>query len=165
VDKIRVTSDADDNLRVDPDPGTLLANDVDLNPVGVTVVGSAYTNSSFSTARPATTALYAYDVATSPDQVLLQTPPNNGTLTMPRSVDVDLNVDVGFDIAGADNWGYLAGTLEGRDGARLYRVDVLTGKTRSLGRIGEDPLTITGLAAVQDGADVFDEWSNRGDGD
>jgi hypothetical protein len=25
VDKIRVTSDADDNLRLDPDPGSLLA--------------------------------------------------------------------------------------------------------------------------------------------
>jgi hypothetical protein len=165
VDKIRVTSDADDNLRVDPDPGTLLANDVDLNPAGVTVVGSAYTNSSFSAARPATTALYAYDVAASPDQVLLQTPPNSGTLTMPRSVGIDLGADVGFDIAGQDNGAYVAGTPEGRDGARLYRVDVLTGKTRSLGRIGDGAVTITGLAAVQDGADVFDRWSDGGDDD
>jgi hypothetical protein len=157
VDKIRVTSDADDNLRVDPDPGTLLANDVDLNPAGVTVVGSAYTNSSFSAAKPATTMLLAYDVASSPDQVLLQAPPNNGTLTMPRPVDVDLGVDVGFDIAGSENWGYVAGTPEGKSGARLYRVDVTTGKTRSLGRISDDPVTITGLAAVQDGA----PWAGR----
>jgi hypothetical protein len=154
VDKLRVTSDADDNLRVDPDPGTLLVNDADLNPAGVTVVGSAYINSSFSATRPATTALYAYDVASSPDQVWLQTPPNNGTLTMPQAVDMNLGSDVGFDIAGGENVGYVAGTPEGKNGARLWRVDVLTGKTRSLGRIGDDPVTITGLAAVQDGADL-----------
>jgi hypothetical protein len=47
VDKIRVTSDADDNLRLDPDPGSLLAKDTSLTPAGVTVVGSAYTSSSF----------------------------------------------------------------------------------------------------------------------
>ncbi len=34
VDKIRVTSDADDNLRLDPDPGSLLAKDTSLTPAG-----------------------------------------------------------------------------------------------------------------------------------
>ena len=68
----------------------------------------------------------------------------------PVSLDVDLGVDAGFDIAGADNVGYVAGTPQGRSGARLYQVDVTTGKTRQLGRIGRGNVTITGLAAVQD---------------
>ena len=65
VDKIRVTSDADDNLRLDPDPGSLLMNDTKLTPADVTVVGSAYTNSSFAAFanRPAATMLFAYDTS------------------------------------------------------------------------------------------------------
>ena len=155
VDKIRVTSDADDNLRLDPDPGTLLANDSDLNPSIVTVVGSAYTASSFSAARPAATMLFAYDVAASPDAISLQSPPNAGALQMPRSTGLELGPDVGFDIAGRDDVAYVAGTPEGGGGARLYRTDLATGKTRPLGRIGDGGVTITGLAAVQEGADAF----------
>src|SRR5687767_15200049 len=74
VDKIRVTSDADDNVRLDPDPGSLLMNDTKLTPADVTVVGSAYTNSSFAAFanRPATTMLFAYDTSGTRDRVWLQ---------------------------------------------------------------------------------------------
>ncbi|MGH2794339.1 MAG: DUF4394 domain-containing protein, partial [Actinomycetota bacterium] len=70
VDKIRVTSDADDNLRLNPDEGNLLANDTKLTPSGVSVVGSAYTNSSFTAfaTRPTVTELYALDIAPSKDR-------------------------------------------------------------------------------------------------
>ena len=151
VDKIRVTSDAGDNLRLDPDPGSLLMKDTSLTPAGVNVVGSAYTNSSFVAfpARPTTTMLFALDVGASPDKVWLQNPANAGTLMNPVSLAVDLGVDAGFDIAGADNVGFVAGSPDGRSGARLYQVDVLTGSTRQLGRIRGN-VTITGLAAVQD---------------
>jgi hypothetical protein len=152
VDKIRVTSDADDNLRLDPDPGSLLMKDTSLTPAGVTVVGSAYTNSSFVAFanRPTATMLFALDVGASPDRILLQNPANAGTLQNPVSLDVDLGVDAGFDIAGAANVGYVAGTPQGKSGARLFQVDVTTGETRELGRIGRGAVTITGLAAVQD---------------
>jgi hypothetical protein len=152
VDKIRVTSDADDNLRLDPDPGSLLAKDTSLTPAGVTVVGSAYTNSSFApfSMRPTTTMLFALDVGASPDRVWLQNPANAGTLMSPVDLDLELGADAGFDIAGAENAGYAAGTPQGAKGARLYQVDVLSGKTRQLGRIGRGEVTITGLAAVQD---------------
>ncbi len=152
VDKIRVTSDADDNLRLDPDPGSLLATDTKLTPADVTVVGSAYTNSSFAAFanRPATTMLFAYDTSGRTDRVWLQNPANAGTLMNPLSLELDLGSDVGFDIAGADNQGYVAGTNAGRSGARLYTVDVTTGKTRQLGRIGGGNVVVTGLAAWQD---------------
>jgi len=148
VDKIRVTSDADDNIRLDPDPGSLLATDTKLNPSDVTVVGSAYTNSSFTATRPAATMLYAYDTSGSQDRIVLQNPPNAGTLVMPQSLRLDLGTDVGFDIAGTDNVGYVAGTPRGESKAQLYVVDVTSGDTRRLGRIGRG-VTITGLAAWQ----------------
>jgi Domain of unknown function (DUF4394) len=152
VDKIRVTSDADDNLRLDPDPGSLLAADTKLTPADVTVVGSAYTKSSFAAFanRPAATMLFAYDTSGGADRIWLQNPANAGTLQSPVTLGLNLGSDVGFDIAGADNQGYVAGTRAGRSGARLYSVDVLTGKTRQLGRIGAGDVVVTGLAAWQD---------------
>ncbi len=152
VDKIRITSDADENFRLDPDPGSLLANDTKLTPADVTVVGSAYTNSSFVAFanRPATTMLFAYDTSDSKDRLWLQNPANAGTLMNPLSTGLDLGTDVGFDIAGADNRGYVAGESPRRSGAQLYSIDITTGKTRQLGRIGNGNVVVTGLAVWQD---------------
>jgi hypothetical protein len=56
----------------------------------------------------------------------------------------------GFDIAGAENTGYLATTTR-RGGSALYMVDPITGRTRLAGQIGGGRrLVITGLAAWQD---------------
>jgi hypothetical protein len=153
VDKIRVTSDADDNIRLNPDEGNLLSKDAGLTstpPSDVMVVGSAYTNSSFNASKPTATELYALDVGPSPDKLWIQRPANNGTLIMPLDLGFDLGRSAGFDIAGMNNVGYVAGTPTGRSGARLWRVDLATGDTRSLGRIGNGQRTITGLAAWQD---------------
>jgi Domain of unknown function (DUF4394) len=148
VDRIRVTSDANQNLRLVPDTGALGAADADLNPNDPTVVGSAYTNSSFSATPPATTVLYALDALD--DAIYVQNPPNNGTLTMPQQVDINVRGDAGFDIAGRNNVGYVATASDRRPGAELYRVNVLSGRTTKLGSIGRSGHTITGLAAVQD---------------
>jgi hypothetical protein len=154
VDKIRVTSDAGDNIRLNPDEGNLLSKDTVLTPAGVQVVGSAYTNSSFTAfaTRPTVTELYALDIAPSKDRLWIQRPANAGTLIMPVSLGFDIGPNAGFDIVGSDsvgNLGYVAGTRVGRSSAELWRVDLATGKTRSLGRIGNG-VTITGLAAWQD---------------
>jgi hypothetical protein len=148
VDRIRVTSDANQNLRLVPDTGALAMQDGDLNPNDPTVVGSAYTNSSFSASLPTATTLYALDALD--DAIYVQNPPNAGTLTMPQQVDINVRGDAGFDIAGKNNVGYVATAGDRRPGAELYRVNVLTGNTVKLGQIGRSGLTITGLAAVQD---------------
>jgi hypothetical protein len=148
VDRIRVTSDANQNLRLVPDTGALASADADLNPNDPTVVGSAYTNSSFSAAPPATTVLYALDALD--DALYVQNPPNDGTLTMPKQLDIGVRGDAGFDIAGSGNVGYIATASDRRPGAELYRVNVLNGRSTRLGTIGRDAHTITGLAAVQD---------------
>jgi hypothetical protein len=147
VDKIRVTSDAGSNLRLNVDEGTLLSNDAALNPGMPRVVGSAYTNSSFSAVRPTATMLYAIDSAN--DTLSLQNPPNNGTLVPVRRLPFDIQDQSGFDIAGSDNVGYIATRMN--RGSGLYMVDPATGRSRFNGRIGGgNRLVVTGLAAWQD---------------
>jgi hypothetical protein len=149
VDKIRVVSDAAQNLRLNVDEGTVLSADKDLNPGTPQVVAAGYTNSSFTASKPTATQLFVVDAAR--DQLLLQNPPNDGTLTMGKQLGVDVGTQTGFDIAGADNTGYLATSTPRSRGSNLYRVDVTTGKTRQLGRIGGGKrLVVTGLAAWQD---------------
>jgi hypothetical protein len=148
VDKIRAVSDDRQNLRLNVDEGTVLSADKDLNPGMPMVVGAGYTNSSFSATRPATTSLYVVDAAA--DMLLKQNPPNDGTLTEGKWLGIDVGPQANFDIAGADNTGYLTNSAS-RRGSKLYTVDVQTGDTRSLGRIGGGKrLVLTGLAAWQD---------------
>jgi hypothetical protein len=153
VDKIRFVSDSGVNARVDPDTGAIVppgALDKPISPAGARVVGSAYTSSSFSATLPTSTTLYAYDTAA--DRIAVQAPPNDGVLVQPGvRVRVDLGDEVGFDIAGRSNVGYLAGTPAKAKGARLYRVDVTTGARRTLGVIGRGKHVITGLAVSQAG--------------
>ena len=80
----------------------------------------------------------------------MQNPPNNGTLTMPQLLDINVRADNGFDIAGQTNVGYVATASDRRPGAELYRVNVQTGDFKHLGQIGRSGVVITGLAAVQD---------------
>jgi Domain of unknown function (DUF4394) len=148
VDKIRVVSDDRQNLRLNVDEGTVLSADADLNPGMPQVVAAGYENSSFNVNQPAATTLHVVDAAS--DSLFTQTPPNNGTLTNPRKLRVDVGLNAGFDIAGADNVGYLSNATSGR-GPGLYTVDVPTGNTKWLGRVGGGRrLVVTGLAAWQD---------------
>ena len=148
VDRIRLTSDANQNLRLHPDDANVVGADTDLNPGDPTVVGSAYTNSSFSAARPTATILYALDAFD--DAIYRQDPPNGGTLVDPKPLDINVRGDAGFDIAGKSNVGYVATAADRRPGAELYRANVQTGDSVRLGQIGRGGHVITGLAAVQD---------------
>jgi hypothetical protein len=141
VDRIRLTSDANQNQRLHPDDANVVGPDSDLNPNDPSVVGSAYTNSSFTATRPTSTILYALDALA---------PPNDGTLSQPKPLDINVRGESGFDIAGNNNVGYVATASDRRPGAELYRVDVLTGDSVRLGQIGRAGHVITGLAAVQD---------------
>ena len=84
VDRLRVVSDTGQNLRLDPDTGAVAAADGPLNPGPPRVVGSAYTN---NFAGATATTLYAIDSTT--DQLLIQNPPNAGTLVPVGPLGVD----------------------------------------------------------------------------
>lgn len=157
-DALRITSDAEQNYRIAFATGQHGAGSPDgaLNPGDPSIVGSAYTNSTLTATRPATTTLYGIDAAA--NTLVVQDPPNAGTLGSARPLALDVTERTGFDIAGAGNIGYLATTPAGRPGASLFRVDLATGSLTDLGPIGSgSPLrtgtgrvTVTGLAARQE---------------
>lgn len=157
-DALRITSDAEQNYRIAFATGQHGAGSPDgaLNPGDPSIVGSAYTNSTLTATRPATTTLYGIDAAA--NTLVVQDPPNAGALGAARPLGVDVTERTGFDIAGAGNMGYLATTPAGRDGATLYRVDLATGAltergpiaTGSLLRTGTSRVNVTGLAARQE---------------
>jgi hypothetical protein len=151
VNRLRIVSDADQNLAADADANTVAVNGT-LNPAGEQIVGAGYENSQFSPTAPAATTLHVVGAAN--DRLYTQNPPAAGTLTNPRNLRVpgsgrlDVGLNVGFDIEGDSGLGYLT-NADPRRGTTLYTVDVPTGKAKSLGRIGGRSLTLTGLAVVQ----------------
>ena len=157
-DALRITSNAEQNLRIAFATGNHGAGSPDgaLNPGDPSVVASAYTNSTVSAVRPASTTLYGIDAAA--NTLVVQDPPNAGTLGGARPLALDVGDQTGFDIAGTRNTGYLATTPGGRPGASFFRVDITTGAVTDLGPIasgsllrgGTGRVTVTGLAARQE---------------
>ena len=134
VDRIRITSDADQDLRVNPNDGSLSANDANLTYAATdanagqnpNVVGSAYTNS-FSTA----TATVLYDIDSALDVLVIQNPPNNGVLNTVGALGVNTSDNVGFDISGASGVAYASLTVGGT--TNLYSINLVTGAATPAG--------------------------------
>lgn len=149
VDRIRITSDTEQNLRAHPDTGALAATDKPLNyPAGgpaPDVVGSAYVNPQGGVG----TATRLYDIDAARDALAVQAPPNDGTLTQVGSgLGVDASRQVGFDIA-PDNDAFAAIVAEGADKrSGLYSIDLATGTAVLRGTVGGpkglDTLTVIG---------------------
>ncbi|MBI1918453.1 MAG: DUF4394 domain-containing protein, partial [Planctomycetes bacterium] len=160
-DRIRVTSDADQDLRLNPNDGTLTSNDPPLayalgDPnfgVNPNVVGSAYTN---SVAGTTTTTLY--DIDSNLDILAIQNPPNNGTLNTVGPLGVDTSDVVGFDIVPGSNTALATLTVGGV--SSLYTINLTTGAATLVGNVGAGTVA-RGLAVFPDN-DIL-VWSN-GDG-
>jgi hypothetical protein len=160
VDRIRIVSNNGQNLRVHPDTGAVVATDKPLNyinapTVKTTIVGAAYTNPDTDPTTP--TALYDIDAGF--DLLALQSPPNDGVLSIVGVNNVNSTALTGFDISKA-NVGYAAvlrGGI-GTDGdldldawvggelgdasspncgaSRLVTIDLKTGVATEIGAIG-----------------------------
>jgi hypothetical protein len=138
-DRIRLHSNAKQDLRLDPDTGVVSARDstlayaagdinAGLNPY---IVGSAYTN---SVVAASSTTLYAID---SNLGVLTTLPsPNNGQLYTVGPLGVVISDFVGFDISGKDGAAYAALTVAGNRTSSLYMIDLLSGAATYVGDIG-----------------------------
>lgn len=155
-DRIRVTSDTTQNLRLNPNNGALGATDGNLAysagdaNAGATpnIVGSGYTN---SIAGATTTTLYGID--SSLGILVIQNPPNNGTLNTVGSLGVSITDQVGFDILPVSGIAFASFTSApvGAVGfSSLYTIDRSTGAASLVGVIGAGNQRITGLAAVSD---------------
>lgn len=140
VDRIRVVSDADQNLRLNPSNGTLAATDAMLNPGSPNVMASAYLNNFAGTA---TTVLYGIDSLA--DTLVLQNPPNNGTLILIGSLGVDVTEVGGFDYTEADEAAYAVFKRAPAATSEIYRIDLNTGAATLLGAVNS-AAAIRGIA-------------------
>ena len=153
VDRIRVTSDARQDLRLNPDTGVTAAVDGTLTyaagDAGAStvprVVGSAYTN---SVAGATTTTLFNLDAAR--NTLVIQNPPNNGTLVTVGPLGLTIGPNAGFDIAGSDGVAYAALQIPGNDASSaLHRINLTTGAATLVGRIGgRSPIRALATAGV-----------------
>ena len=146
ADKLRIVSDTGQSLKINVDTGAT-TTDGNLNPGTPMVNAVAYT-SNFAPA-PATTKLFDIDLATS---TLQQQDPASGTLTPIGALDPALvfTGNAGFDIAGGDDGLVLASlTATGAAQSSLYRVNLKTGATTSLGAIGPAGSPIVHGLAIQ----------------
>ncbi len=150
VDRIRVTADTRQNLRLHPDTGATAAVDGALTyasgdaGAGSTprVVGSAYTN---SVAGATSTTLFALDAGR--DVLAIQNPPNAGTLVSVGSLGVNAGDNAGFDISAVDGVAYAALQVASNVSSSLYRINLTSGAATPVGRIGGST-AIRALAAV-----------------
>lgn len=138
VDLLRIVSDAGQNLRANVVTGATTVDTLLTTPptAGTTagVTAAAYTNNDLD----ATTATTLFDINTATDRVLIQAPPNNGTLNATGNLRVDAGTDAGFDIYSrlqngitSDVTAFAALTVGGRE--RFYRVNLLTGEAQLRG--------------------------------
>lgn len=138
VDRLRIVSDTGQNLRVNVTDGTTttdttLAITTPETATGIT--GVAYTNND----GDANTGTTLYGIDTRLDQLVIQAPPNTGTINPTGKLTVDTTAAVGFDIysrtlggSTSDVEAYATLTADGR--SRLYRINLFTGRATARGQ-------------------------------
>jgi len=148
-DRIRVHSDADQDLRLHPVTGAVAAIDSVLaynagdanagaNP---NITGTGYTN---SIAGATTTLLYAID---SNSDILVMLPaPNNGKLMTVGSLGVNTSELVGFDITGDTGIAYATLTV-GTAGSSFYTINLTNGAATLVGSI-DNSAALRGIAVA-----------------
>lgn len=147
-DRLRVTSNQGQNLRINVATGVTVADGM-LNQASGTpfIVASAYTN---NRAGATTTTLYNIDSVS--DMLTRQIPPNNGTQVNVGMLGMDVSALAGFDIrstSGIDT-AYAALQPAGTGYSRFAQINLMTGMAMDLGVIGSnqstDPLAIRDIA-------------------
>lgn len=148
ADRIRVVSDAGQNLRLHPDTGELAAADPPLTNASAgqpapTIVGAAY---SYNKSNDKLTTNYAIDLRRgwlvtqgSIEGTQPMISPNTGRIFDIGALGTGPVDDVAFDIADTDNAALAALRKNGR--TRLFKIDLTTGRARLLGTVGDgEPL-------------------------
>ncbi len=141
-DRLRVVSDADQNLRINVDSG-MVTNDTKLafattspnTGVNPTVSALGYTN---SFAGATATALYGID--TGLNALVLQNPPNAGTLNTVGPLGFDISEIAGFDISASNALAFASLVPVNSARSNLYSIDLTTGLASFLGRFASRSL-------------------------
>lgn len=125
VDRIRVVSNTGQNLRLNPNDGTIAATDLVLNPGSPMISAAAYTN---NVAGATATTLFVIDHNT--DKLYQQNPPNNGTLVETGSLGINITNTNGFDIGSMSQKAYLMATVG--SSTKIYTINTTTGAATSV---------------------------------
>jgi hypothetical protein len=148
VDRLRITSDADQNLRVNLTAGSVGFTTTDTTitngSANANIVAAAYGN---NVAGATTTTLYAIDTVT--DKLYSSAAPNGGVYTAIGSLGFDATALSGFDIYtqnGVDH-AYAALLPSSTSGSKLYSIDLATGAATEIGTIGGGDFA-DGLAVI-----------------
>ncbi|HEX6713193.1 MAG TPA: DUF4394 domain-containing protein, partial [Thermoleophilaceae bacterium] len=131
VDRLRVVTGVGENMRLNPSTG-LVITDTTLNPGTPQVVAAAYTNNFVGSVG---TTLYDFEYTA--NALVIQNPPNNGTLTT-------VGTNTGITAVGADDVGFDILTYGGPTtnlaflmaNKSLYSVNLTTGVATLIGQIG-----------------------------
>jgi hypothetical protein len=125
VDRIRVVSNTGQNLRLNPNDGTIAAADLTLNPGSPMISAAAYTN---NFAGATSTTLLVIDHNT--DKLYQQNPPNNGTLVETGSLGINITNANGFDIGSMSQKAYLIASVG--LSTKIYSINTMTGAATSV---------------------------------
>ena len=150
ADRLRLVGDNDQDFRINVDTGevtvdgTLAFAEDDINSgVNPNVTAAAYTNS-----FDGTISTQLYDIDTLLNDLVLQNPPNDGTLVTVGDLGIDFDTLGGFEIVSAvegDNTAFAVSNTT------LYSIDLDTGAASSLGEVGStESLNLQGLTAIQE---------------
>ena len=161
ADRLRLVGDNDQDFRINVDTGEVIVDgmlafaDGDENTgVNPNVTAAAYTNS-----FDGTVSTQLYDIDTLLNNVVLQDPPNDGTLVTVGDLGIDFDTLGGFDIVSAvegDNTAYAVSNTT------LYEIDLSTGEASDLGTIGSDnPINLQGLTAFKERIPTVEEILNN----
>jgi hypothetical protein len=161
ADRIRVVSDADQNLRINPDDGVVTTDPMlhygagdpneSQNP---NVVASAYSNNFLGA-----TMTTRYGIDSARDALVMKSPPNDGALWTIGPLGVDFSATSGFDML--DDGSSYASTA-GVSSSTVYRVNPATGSASFLFTL---PYVVSGLTGSPTGAaGPFSGMLHRGPG-
>ena len=150
ADRLRLVGDNDQDFRINVETGEVIVDGMlafaegDVNDgVNPNVTAAAYTNS-----FDGTTSTQLYDIDTLLNDLVLQDPPNDGTLVTIGDLGVDFDTLGGFDIVSSIDGENAAFAVS--DGI-LYRVDLATGEATDLGALGDaDSMNLQGFTIAFD---------------
>lgn len=148
ADRLRIISDTGQNLAHNVNAGGVTATNGVLTytpppaapVVALGVTGAAYTNNDLNQPVTGTTL---FDLDTTLDQIVVQSPPGNGILVATGQLRVDADARAGFDIytsvvkgVATANLGFASLSVDGQYG--FFTIDLLTGQAAIVGSFDDN---------------------------
>lgn len=138
-DRLRIVSTTGQNLRINVDNGQVITDGA-LNPGTPRVTAVAYTNPD----NDPTTGTTLYGIESNSDTLVIQNPPNDGTLATVGALNAgNIGEFAGFDISGSGA-AFAALTPVGGGNSLFYSINLGTGAASLIGEIGGG-VTLRGL--------------------